>query len=176
MMMSLFIFMSDTHIYASSKGAITRALTNVAYANVSSAQVMDIYLPEGDGPFPVVVLIHGGAFKMGDKQMETSNAEALVVKGYAAASINYRLSNEAKFPAQIEDCKAAVRFLRANAAKFQRYLEPVRILLKPAEPSVSLFWVVFSNLLPMVIPLDMVFHFSPESACNSKAFTVMPLS
>ena len=47
-----------------------KTIENVPYASVSPSQVMDIYLPEGDGPFPVVVLIHGGAFKMGDKQME----------------------------------------------------------------------------------------------------------
>lgn len=104
------------------KGEVFR---DVAYASVSAAQKMDIYLPEGEGSFPVVVLIHGGAFKMGDKKMETSNAEALVAKGYAAASINYRLSDEAIFPAQIHDCKAAVRFLRANAAKY--HLNPDKI-------------------------------------------------
>jgi acetyl esterase/lipase len=102
-----------------------KTITNVPYATVSLAQVMDIYLPEGEGPFPVVVLIHGGAFKMGDKRMETQNAEALVAKGYAAASINYRLSSEAKYPAQIQDCKAAVRFLRTNAAKY--HLNPDKI-------------------------------------------------
>jgi len=102
-----------------------RIFRDVSYAAISPTQVMDIYLPEGDGPFPVVVLIHGGAFKMGDKRMETRNAEALVAKGYAAASINYRLSGEAKFPAQIEDCKAAVRFLRANAAKYKLNLEKI---------------------------------------------------
>jgi acetyl esterase/lipase len=95
-----------------------KTITNVPYATISPSQVMDIYLPEGEGPFPVVVLIHGGAFKMGDKRMESQNAEALVAKGYAATSINYRLSGEAKYPAQIEDCKAAVRFLRANATKY----------------------------------------------------------
>jgi acetyl esterase/lipase len=102
-----------------------QTITDVPYATVSPAQVMDIYLPEGKGPFPVVVLIHGGAFKMGDKQMETQNAKALVARGYAAASINYRLSGEAKYPAQIEDCKAAVRFLRANATKYN--LNPDKI-------------------------------------------------
>lgn len=102
-----------------------RVFRDVSYASISPTQVMDIYLPEGDGPFPVVVLIHGGAFKMGDKRMETRNAEALIAKGYASASINYRLSGEAKFPAQIEDCKAAVRFLRANAAKYK--LNPEKI-------------------------------------------------
>jgi acetyl esterase/lipase len=100
-------------------------LSDIAYADLSSAQKMDIYIPEGTGPFPVVVLIHGGAFKMGDKGMEASNAAALVAKGIAAASINYRLSGEARYPAQIEDCKAAVRFLRANAAKYN--LNPDKI-------------------------------------------------
>lgn len=100
-------------------------LSDIAYADISSAQRMDIYLPEGTGPFPVVVLIHGGAFKMGDKGMEASNAAALVAKGIAAVSINYRLSGEARYPAQIEDCKAAVRFLRANAAKYN--LNPDKI-------------------------------------------------
>jgi acetyl esterase/lipase len=99
--------------------------TNVAYASASNAQKLDIYLPSGDGPFPVVVFIHGGAFLMGDKSMEASNAAVLVGKGYAAVSINYRLSGEAKFPAQIQDCKAAVRFLRANAAKYK--LNPDKI-------------------------------------------------
>jgi acetyl esterase/lipase len=101
------------------------AITNVSYATSSSAQKMDIYIPEGTGPFPVVVLIHGGAFMMGDKSGEASNAAALVANGIAAVSINYRLSGEAKFPAQIEDCKAAVRFLRANATKYN--LNPDKI-------------------------------------------------
>ena len=102
-----------------------KVYSDVAYASTSAAQVMDIYIPKGAGPFPVVVLIHGGAFKMGDKGMETSNALALAAKGIAAVSINYRLSGEAQFPAQIQDCKAAVRFLRANASKYN--LKPDKI-------------------------------------------------
>jgi len=103
----------------------TASYTDVAYATTSNAQKMDIYLPEGDGQFPVVVFIHGGAFKMGSKEMEAANAAVLVSKGYAAVSINYRLSGEAKFPAPIHDCKAAIRFLRANAAKYK--LNPDKI-------------------------------------------------
>jgi len=130
--LSLFVATSFL-IRACSKDEVTEdtttapgsTITNVAYASTSASQVMDIYLPEGTGPFPVVVLIHGGAFMMGDKSMEASNAAALVTKGIAAASINYRLSGEAKYPAQIQDCKAAVRFLRANATKYN--LNPDKI-------------------------------------------------
>jgi acetyl esterase/lipase len=92
---------------------------DVAYASTSSAQKMDIYIPDGTGPFPAVVLIHGGAFKSGDKSMEASNAATLVANGFVAVTINYRLSGEAIFPAAVQDCKAAVRYIRANASKYK---------------------------------------------------------
>lgn len=78
---------------------------------------LDIYIPKGDGPFPLVIWVHGGAWQGGSK--EGSPALFLVGRGYALASINYRLSQHATFPAQIEDCQAAVRFLRANAKKYR---------------------------------------------------------
>ncbi|NJN33025.1 MAG: alpha/beta hydrolase [Saprospiraceae bacterium] len=96
-----------------------QTVKDVAYATTSSAQKMDIYVPSGAGPFPAVVLIHGGAFKAGDKAMEATNAAKLVANGYVAISINYRLSGEAVFPAAIHDCKAAVRFIRANASTYR---------------------------------------------------------
>lgn len=80
-------------------------------------QKLDLYLPpEAKGPLPVIVWIHGGAWLAGSK--EQCPALPFVTKGYAVASINYRLSQHATFPAQIEDCKAAVRWLRANAKKY----------------------------------------------------------
>ncbi|NWJ50424.1 MAG: alpha/beta hydrolase [Bacteroidetes bacterium] len=99
--------------------------SDVAYATKSATQKLDIYLPLGEGPFPVVVIIHGGAFMFGDKNHESRDAETLVKNGFAAVSINYRLSEEARFPAQIQDCKAAIRFLRANATKYK--LNPDKI-------------------------------------------------
>ncbi len=85
---------------------------------------LDLYLPEkAEGPLPLVVWIHGGAWWAGSK--EGCPAVPLATKGYAVASINYRLSQHALFPAQIEDCKAAIRWLRANAAKYR--LDPDHI-------------------------------------------------
>jgi len=101
----------------------TPTYKDVAYASVSAAQKLDIYLPAGSGPFPVVIVIHGGGFMVGDKANPALGDE-LLAAGYAVVSVNYRLAGEAKYPAQIQDVKAAVRFLRANAAKYN--LDPNR--------------------------------------------------
>ena len=79
-------------------------------------QKLDLYLPPTGSRWPLVVAIHGGAFRMGSKEGEP--AGAFVARGFAVAAINYRLSQHAVFPAQIEDCKAAVRWLRANATQY----------------------------------------------------------
>lgn len=79
-------------------------------------QRLDLYIPPAPGPLPLIVWIHGGAFRMGDKG-DRIPAEMLA-QGYAIASVNYRLSQHARWPAQIEDCKAAVRWLRAHAATY----------------------------------------------------------
>ena len=68
-------------------------------------------------PYPLIVWIHGGAFRMGDRRQGVE-ALPLVDQGYAVASITYRLSQEAIFPALIHDCKTAVRWLRAHAAQY----------------------------------------------------------
>jgi len=85
---------------------------------------LDLYLPRvSEGRLPVVVWIHGGGFRAGSK--DRCRAVWLTGRGYAVASINYRLSGEAIFPAHIEDCKAAIRWLRAEAAWYN--LDPSRI-------------------------------------------------
>jgi len=80
---------------------------------------LDIFRPK-DAPekLPAIVCIHGGGWGKGAKIHHRKVAQALAAEGYVTASIDYRLSGEAKFPAHIHDCKAAVRFLRANAKEF----------------------------------------------------------
>jgi acetyl esterase/lipase len=88
-------------------------------------QRLDLYVPaKADTPLPVIVWIHGGAWLGGSKD-GGSPALPCVGNGYAVASINYRLSQHAVFPAQIEDCKTAIRWLRANAKTYN--LNPDRI-------------------------------------------------
>lgn len=102
----------------------------VAYASNSGAQVMDIYLPEtGTGSDPVIVLVHGGGFKFGDQAMPIIQPviEAGRANGYVVASVDYRKSGEAIFPAALADVKAAVRYLRANAAQYG--IDPERVVI-----------------------------------------------
>jgi acetyl esterase/lipase len=100
---------------------------DVAYASQSPAQKLDIYLPnEGKDDFPVIVAIHGGAFKMGDKgDMQLNGMLEGLKRGYAIVSINYRMSGEAIFPAAVYDCKTAIRWIKANAKTY--HLNPNKI-------------------------------------------------
>jgi acetyl esterase/lipase len=96
----------------------TQTEKDLAYIpNGHERQKLDIYVPPGDGPKPLVVWVHGGAWKQGSK--DRTPAIALLTQGYVVASINYRLSQHATFPAQIQDCQAAIRWLRANADKYK---------------------------------------------------------
>jgi acetyl esterase/lipase len=94
---------------------------NIPYATAHNAQQLDIYLPAALPPYPVAVMIHGGGWVIGDKQEYNTSikTEALLTRGYAVVAINYRLSGVAKFPAQIRDVKAAIRFIKANATTYK---------------------------------------------------------
>ena len=91
----------------------------IAYVeNGHARQVLDLYLPEKSGEkLPVIGWIQGGAWSAGDKNGCPPLRQGYVQRGYAVASLNYRLSQHATFPAQLEDCKAALRWLRAQARR-----------------------------------------------------------
>jgi acetyl esterase/lipase len=87
-------------------------------------QKLDLYVAaKAAGPLPVIVWIHGGGWRNGGK--DRPPGITLAAQDYAVASINYRLSQHAVFPAQIEDCKAAIRWLRAHAKEY--HLDPDHI-------------------------------------------------
>jgi acetyl esterase/lipase len=81
--------------------------------------LMDVFIPEKRlrTPAPAVLWLHGGGWERGDKN-GSSGAELLAAQGFVTASIFYRLSGDWPFPADIEDCKCAIRYLRANAARY----------------------------------------------------------
>jgi acetyl esterase/lipase len=103
--------------------------TDIAYATTSETQKLDIYLPnEGKDPFPVIIAFHGGGFSEGDKSSDyTDHMLQGLNHGYAVVTVDYRLSGEAKFPASINDAKAAIRFIKVNAAQYN--LNPNKIAL-----------------------------------------------
>ena len=87
---------------------------------------LDLFLPKGvNGPLPLLVWVHGGGWKNGSKDGCPPLRKGYAQRGYAVASINYRLSGHAVFPAQIQDCKAAIRWLRAHAVEYG--IDPKRI-------------------------------------------------
>lgn len=79
----------------------------------------------GDGPFPAVVCIHGGGFRAGNRQSYDGLCIKLAQRGYVAVTVTYRLAPKFQFPAAVHDTKAAVRWVRANAAKYK--IDPERI-------------------------------------------------
>ncbi|MGL6168864.1 MAG: alpha/beta hydrolase fold domain-containing protein, partial [Fusobacteriaceae bacterium] len=102
---------------------------NIPYQNIENSKKLDIYLPnEGKDPFPVIIGVHGGGFKLGSKDDGMNAALIESVKhGYALVLINYSLSGEKKFPGAIEDLKSAIRFVKSNANSYN--INPEKVAL-----------------------------------------------
>lgn len=84
-----------------------------------------VYVPDGDGTWPCILDIHGGGWKARQVEADKPMMERLAQRGFVTALVSYRLSTEAKYPAAIHDCKAALRCLRAHAKELK--LDPERI-------------------------------------------------
>ena len=99
----------------------------IEYANPDDQHLqLDMARPKtGDGPFPAVVCIHGGGFRAGTRQSYDGLCIKLAQHGYVAVTVTYRLAPKFQFPAAVHDTKAAVRWVRANAAKYK--IDPERI-------------------------------------------------
>ena len=94
-----------------------REFRDIAYVEGGhELQRLDLFLPGKSGPHPLIVYVHGGAWRGGSKKDQPLGK--LVAQGFAVASVDYRLSTVAPFPAQMHDIKAAIRFLRAKAGEY----------------------------------------------------------
>lgn len=94
---------------------------NIVYSEIGNRKLgLDIFYPKNSNKkiFPSVVLIHGGAWRSGDRSLLIPMAQKLASKGFVTAAIEYRLSIEALYPAAIYDIKSSIRWLRANAEKY----------------------------------------------------------
>jgi acetyl esterase/lipase len=100
---------------------------NIVYGKGDDVELqLDLAMPaEGKGPFPAIICIHGGGWQFGKRQDFSALTEQLAKHNFVAVTVSYRFAPKYKFPAQIEDCKAAARFLRANAEKYA--INPDRI-------------------------------------------------
>jgi acetyl esterase/lipase len=115
-----------------------RVEKNVVYETVGGDKLqLDLAMPPGEGPFPCVVMLHGGAWRTGTRKEFSSNTkdkagalqpswiETVAQRGYVTATVDYRLAPKYQFPAMIEDASAAVRFLRAHAKTY--HIDPNKV-------------------------------------------------
>lgn len=98
----------------------------VVYDTVGERQLLcDVYQPEGDQLKPAVLVVHGGAWRSGSRKQLKGYADALAKRGCVCFAIDYRLAPKHKFPAQIDDCRSAVKWIRQNAKTYN--VDPTRL-------------------------------------------------
>lgn len=90
--------------------------------------LISIYVPKTGGPFPGILLIHGGGWKQNQVEADKPLAERLAAGGYVVAQVPYRLSTEARYPAALHDCKAALRFMRAHATEYKINADKIGVI------------------------------------------------
>jgi acetyl esterase len=110
--------------------AVGTEFRDVEYAKAGGIQLtLDAHVPDGEGPFPTAILVHGGGWVAGDKeQYITYIFQPLTDAGFAWFSINYRLAPQFKFPDDADDVETAVRFVRANAAKYKVDIKRIALI------------------------------------------------
>jgi acetyl esterase/lipase len=125
----LFVLLSLATFAAAAELPIPEGVTftrDVEFSNPDNQHLqVNLAQPKGDGPFPAIVCIHGGGFRAGKRESYDKLCLTLAQRGYVAITVTYRLAPAYPFPAAVIDCKTAVRWLRANAAKY--HVDPKRI-------------------------------------------------
>lgn len=120
----------------------------VEFANPADQHLqLDLARPaDGEGPFSAVVCIHGGGFRAGKREGWDNMCKDLAARGFVAVTVTYRLAPQFQFPAAVEDCKAAVRWLRINAAKYHVNPEKIGVLGDSAGGHLTQFLAVTGNV------------------------------
>ncbi|MGE3778892.1 MAG: alpha/beta hydrolase fold domain-containing protein, partial [Pirellulaceae bacterium] len=103
------------------RGAAGELRTDVLFAEAAGEKLtLDVFVPEGPGPFPTCILVHGGGFTRGDKQSFIKPLfEPLSQAGFVWLSINYRLAPQHRWPACLEDVETAIRWVKAHASDYK---------------------------------------------------------
>lgn len=92
----------------------------VVYSTVGDRELLlDAFVPETEGPHPAVLIVHGGAWRGGNRRQLRAYAQSLAKRDFVCFAIDYRLAPQHKFPAQINDCRAAVKWIRTNADEYK---------------------------------------------------------
>lgn len=144
---------------------------------------LDLFHPEKPGKYPAVIMVHGGGWRAGDKAMEVPMAQMIASRGYVTVAVEYQLSLEAKYPTAVHNIKAAIRWMRANAEKYN--IDTDRIVISGTSAGGQLAALVgmttriekfegtlgnneFSSSVQAVIDIDGVVDFMAPSSLNLK--------
>src|SRR3954471_2887729 len=113
-------------VVAQADGPAVEVRRGLTYVERPSGKLeCDVYMPQDKGPFPGMLIVHGGAWRVGSRVQLAAIANEFAMHGYTAVAISYRLAPQDKFPAQIHDCQAAVRWMRSHAKDLK--IDPDRI-------------------------------------------------
>src|SRR5450755_1430169 len=109
------------HLAARSRNAGIDVERDLVYGRAGGKELkLDLAMPkDGPGPFPAIVFLHGEGWRAGNRRQMSHFIEGVARMGYVGGTVEYRLVPTARFPAQVEDCKAAIRWMRANANAYR---------------------------------------------------------
>lgn len=142
---------------------------------------VDVFRPAKPGIYPVVMMIHGGGWRSGNKSMQVPMSEMLASHGFVAVAVEYQLSLEAKYPAAVYNIKSAIRWIRKNASKY--HADPQRIAISGCSAGGQLAALVgmtngvekfegnqgnegYSSDIKAIIDIDGVLDFMAPSSLN----------
>lgn len=143
---------------------------NIVYDSLSGRNLhLDAFINPTKEKLPALIIIHGGGWKSGTKEMQNPMAEVIAVAGYQTFTIEYRLSDEAIYPAAIEDVIKAVRYLRKNAKDFKIDKKKIAILgTSSGAQMASLIGTKYPNEIQAVINIDGVLAFHHPDSTEGK--------